>query len=65
MKGKRIALALVVILLAFSVGFVTFKAAEIFKYYLINSGADCTEHVKGGSCGGSRDAAFQQTVPRR
>ncbi|QQS43002.1 MAG: hypothetical protein IPM63_08735 [Acidobacteriota bacterium] len=65
MKGKRIALALVVILLAFSVGYMTFKAAELFKFYLTNSGADCTEHVKGGTCAGSRDAAFQQTVPRR
>ncbi|HUF03478.1 MAG TPA: hypothetical protein VMM38_04810 [Aridibacter sp.] len=61
MKGKRIALALVVVLLAFSAGYMTFKAAELFKFYLTNSDADCIQQVKGGSC----DAAFQQSLPRR
>lgn len=57
MNTKKTVLALVVVALAFSIGFATFKAAELFKSFLISSKADCSRRYDR-NCANSTEAAY-------
>lgn len=65
MKQRKIVLGLIVISLAFAIGFLTFKAAEIFKTVLVGTGSDCTQQYKGRSCPESREERYSSALPTR
>jgi hypothetical protein len=58
MNTKKTVLALIVLALAFSIGFVTFKAAELFKSFLISSKADCSRSYDARNCSNSREVPY-------
>ena len=64
MNSKKIALALIVVLIAFSGGFVTYKTAEIFRNFI--TGTDnCSQQYDARNCPGSRETHFSNKIPSR
>ena len=63
MISRKTALAMIVISLTFSIGFVTFKAAELIKG-LVTSTANCSQH-SSASCGAQRDGVSGREIPLR
>ena len=64
MISRKTALAMIVISLTFSIGFVTFKAAELVKS-LVMSKANCSHHNTGASCDAQRDGVSGLEIPLR
>lgn len=50
MNSKKISLALIVLALTFSIGFVTYKTAEIIKNLILGSNTDCSERYDPSRC---------------
>lgn len=63
MISRKTALALIVISLTFSIGFVTFKAAELVKGLFIST-ANCSPH-SSASCGTQGDGVSGREIPLR
>lgn len=64
MFSRKTALALIVLTLTFSIGFVTFKAAEIFKNLVLSS-SDCSQHQSGAPCRPPREGVSGREIPLR
>lgn len=58
MNTKKISLALIVLAMAFSIGFVTYKAAEIFKNLLLGSKTDCSQRYEPARCASSSEPMY-------
>ena len=65
MNLKRILLSLIVVVLAFSVGLVTYKAAELFKSFLISSTSDCAQRSDSRSCSNNGQGLYGPEAPLR
>ena len=63
MISKNRVLSLVVISVAFALGYITFQAVNILNSWLIETKADCREHREAGNCPESRDGSFSLDVP--
>jgi len=64
MNTKRLVLGLIVVMLAFSVGFVTFKAAELFKSFVLGSDTDCSQSYNRRNCS-QAERQYRNDIPLR
>jgi len=58
MNTKKISLALIVLAMAFSIGFVTYKAAELVKNLLIGSKTDCSQQYEPSRCASTNEPLY-------
>ncbi|REJ79470.1 MAG: hypothetical protein DWQ47_01660 [Acidobacteria bacterium] len=65
MNYKKITLALVVITLAFSMGFVTYKGAEFLKNFVLGTGSDCSQKVDPRNCARQQENSLRRDLNRR
>ncbi len=64
MNFKRLVLAAIVIALTFSVGYVTFKTAQIFKNFVLGESNDCSQRYDPRRCSNS-DNPYRNNNPLR
>lgn len=66
MNGKKkFVLAMIVIMIAFSIGFLTFKGAEIVRSFVLGSESECTSDYDGASCSEPQDTAYPHDLPSK
>lgn len=58
MTTKKMSLALIVLAIAFSMGFVTYKAAELVKNLLVGSKSDCSQRYEPAKCANSDEPLY-------
>lgn len=64
MNTRRLVLGLIVVTLAFSVGFVTFKAAELFKNFVLGAASDCSQSYDRRNCS-QAEREYRNDIPLR
>lgn len=63
MKSKKTALSIIVIVLAFCIGYVTYQVAGFVGGVLLGSSTDCRQQKEVRNCSEQKEKPFADEVP--